>query len=1370
MDQQSIIKTHVEKPEKFKGSDFRRWQQKMLFYLTTLHVSNVLTDDSPSPPIGTTTAEGTTPPSEAQMAEHQRAVETWNTNEYNCRNYILNALDDSLYDIYSTMTTAREIWESLEKKYKTEVACSKKFVIGKFMNFKMVDTKSVLKQVEEIQVIAHDLEVEGMGINSNFLVGSIIEKLPPSWKNFKLYLKHLTDDMSFEQLVLRIRVEEDNRLNEKADANSLEPSANFVGEASTSRTKHNNKKGKQGSKNSSKDGKNHGPNKKNFKKNSGPCYVCGKIGHKAKDCRFRRGQGGNNGGNNRGNNGGNNGNNGGNSGGGNSGQANMVESPNQFVAVIQTNMVSNCVDWWIDTGATRHICNSRTMFSTYQKVSDSEPMFMGNGSTAKVEGKGKVKLQLTSEKELVLCDVLHVPEITKNLISGPILSNKGFKLVFESDKFVLTKGGMYVGKGYLSEGLFKVSVLPLYYGVETPNNDVTNINANAIMGTTSPSSMYMHDPSILWHSRLGHVNFRSIQRMAKLSMLPKCSLDKNIKCEVCVESKFTQHPHKSVEKSNEILGLIHSDLCDFRATPTRGGKNYYISFIDDCSKYCYIYLLNTKDEALNYFKNYKAEVENQLDKKIKILRSDRGGEYESKDFAEFCSLNGIIHQTTAPYTPQQNGVAERKNRTLKNMINSMLITSGAPHNLWGEACLAANTILNRIPHKKSDKSPYHLWKGRLPSYKRMKVWGCLAKVQVPLPKRTKLGPKTIDCIYLGPAMNSAAYRFLVYKSHVDEIHNQTIMESAEAEFFENTFPFKDKGKEVTYSRKRPLDDGLNDTIPDKSLQSNEENSSKVQEDNLEPRRSKRGKIAKDFGPDYMTYVVNKEPQTYKEAMDSSEAPYWKEAIKSEIDSIVQNNTWKLVDLPPGQKPIGHKWIFKKKFRPDGTIEKYKARLVAKGYRQKEGQDFFDTYSPVTRITSIRTLVAIASIHNLEIHQMDVKTAFLYGELDEEIYMNQPEGFVVKGQENKVCKLVRSLYGLKQAPKQWHEKFDNTLLSNGFRINECDKCVYVKQYKNAYVIICLYVDDMLIMGTNLDVINQTKKMLHSSFSMKDLGVVDVILGVRVQRRPDGYTLTQSHYIESVLKKFGHYDDKPVVTPFDASSHLKKNKGDTVAQLEYTQVLGSLMYIMNCTRPDLAYSVSRLSRYSHNPGKDHWYALVRVLRYLKHTMNYGLHYTKYPPVLEGYCDANWISNTSEAKSTSGYVFTLGGAAISWKSSKQTVNTRSTMEAEFVALDKAAEEAEWLKSFLEGIPLWPQPVTAIGIHCDSMAALTRAQSQIYNGKSRHIRRRHITIRDLLKNGIISISYIKSKENIADPLTKGLSREQVLFTSRGMGLKPTQ
>ncbi|KAL0365780.1 UNVERIFIED_CONTAM: Retrovirus-related Pol polyprotein from transposon TNT 1-94 [Sesamum radiatum] len=466
--------------------------------------------------------------------------------------------------------------------------------------------------------------------------------------------------------------------------------------------------------------------------------------------------------------------------------------------------------------------------------------------------------------------------------------------------------------------------------------------------------------------------------------------------------------------------------------------------------------------------------------------------------------------------------------------------------------------------------------------------------------------------------------------------------------------------------------------------------------------AKRAKIAKTFGPEFLTYVLENEPRTINEALSSPEAPFWKEAINSEIESIMQNHTWELMDLPPGSTPLGCKWILKRKYKADGSIDKYKARLVAKGFKQKEGLDFFDTYSPVTRITSIRVLIAIAALYDLEIHQMDVKTAFLNGELDEEIYMEQPEGFVVPGQEKKVCRLVKSLYGLKQAPKQWHEKFDRTMLSNGFKINECDKCVYVKSSHNSFIIVCLYVDDMLIMGSNRDVILTTKRMLTKHFDMKDMGLADVILGIKISKPSDGLALSQSHYIENILKKFKAYDSPPAKTPVDLNLHLAKNKGESEGQIEYSRIIGSLMYIMNCTRPDIAYAVNKLSRFTSNPSKNHWKGLIRVLRYLKYTSNYGLHYTRYPAVLEGYSDANWISDSKDTKSTSGYVFTIGGGAVSWKSSKQTCIARSTMESEFIALDKAGEEAEWLRNFLEDIPCWTKPVPAIMIHCDSQSAI--------------------------------------------------------------------
>lgn len=369
---------------------------------------------------------------------------------------------------------------------------------------------------------------------------------------------------------------------------------------------------------------------------------------------------------------------------------------------------------------------------------------------------------------------------------------------------------------------------------------------------------------------------------------------------------------------------------------------------------------------------------------------------------------------------------------------------------------------------------------------------------------------------------------------------------------------------------------------------------------------------------------------------------------------------------------------------------------------------------------------------------------------------------------KVCKLKKSLYGLKQAPKQWYMKFDHSLISNGFVVNASDTCVYSKVIGFDCVIICLYVDDMLILGTNISVVNETKTFLSSQFDMKDLGEVDVILGIKVRKTENGYSLCQSHYIEKVLKRFNYFDVDPVKTPYDPSKCLKKNKGTGISQPEYAKIIGSVMFLMNYTRPDIAYAVSRLSRYTHNPNNEHWDALYRLLQYLKGTLNWCLQFNKFPGVLEGYCDANWVSDNDEVSSTSGYVFTLGGCAISWKSSKQTCIARSTMEAEFIALELAGQEAEWLKNLLADIPLWKKQLVPVSIHCDSQAAIGIAKNSVYNGKKRHIRIRHGIVKQLLKNGVISLDYVRSENNLADPFTKGLPRKVVLESSRGMGLKP--
>ena len=393
-------------------------------------------------------------------------------------------------------------------------------------------------------------------------------------------------------------------------------------------------------------------------------------------------------------------------------------------------------------------------------------------------------------------------------------------------------------------------------------------------------------------------------------------------------------------------------------------------------------------------------------------------------------------------------------------------------------------------------------------------------------------------------------------------------------------------------------------------------------------------------------------------------------------------------------------MFKNKLKLDGSIDKYKARLVAKGFTQKKSIDYFYMYSPVSSITTIRILITLASIHNLVIHQMDVKTAFLNGDLDEEIYMKQPEGFIVKGQEHKVCKLVKSLYGLKQAPKQWHEKFDKEVLEYGFRINESEKCLYYKENIGGCVILCLYVDDILIFGTDLEIVKEVKSYLSKKFDMKDLGEAKVILGMEIEKIGSGISLSQSSTIEKMLKKFKFYADQPVSTPYDPHIHLKKNKGDPVSQLKYSQMIGSLLYLTNKCRPNTSYDVGRLSQYTQNPSKEHRTALERVFKYLRGSLDYSLYYKGFPSVVEGFSDVNWITDSLDIKSITGYIFSLGGAAISWGSKKQTIISRSKMEAELIALDRTCTEVEWIKSLLLDIPFLNKHIPAISLHCDNKA----------------------------------------------------------------------
>ena len=397
-----------------------------------------------------------------------------------------------------------------------------------------------------------------------------------------------------------------------------------------------------------------------------------------------------------------------------------------------------------------------------------------------------------------------------------------------------------------------------------------------------------------------------------------------------------------------------------------------------------------------------------------------------------------------------------------------------------------------------------------------------------------------------------------------------------------------------------------------------------------------------------------------------------------MNSMKSNGVWDLVELPNRARAIGCKWIFKTKRDSLGNIERYKARLVAKGFTQKEGIDYTETFSPVSKKDSLRIILALVAHFDLELEQMDVKTAFLNGDLEEEVYMKQPEGFSSSDGEHLVCKLKKSIYGLKQASRQWYFKFHGVISSFGFVENPMDQCIYQKVSGSKICFLVLYVDDILLATNDKGMLHEVKQFISKNFDMKDMGEASYVIGIKIHRdRPRGVLgLSQETYINKVLERFRMKDCSPSVAPIVKGDRLSlsqcpKNdfERESMKHIPYASAVGSLMYAQVCTRPDIAYAVGVLGRYQSNPGMDHWRAAKKVMRYLQRTKDYMLMY-KQTDILDviGYSDADFASCVDSRKSTSGYIFIMAGGAISWRSVKQTLTATSTMEAEFVSCFEA------------------------------------------------------------------------------------------------------
>lgn len=485
-------------------------------------------------------------------------------------------------------------------------------------------------------------------------------------------------------------------------------------------------------------------------------------------------------------------------------------------------------------------------------------------------------------------------------------------------------------------------------------------------------------------------------------------------------------------------------------------------------------------------------------------------------------------------------------------------------------------------------------------------------------------------------------------------------------------------------------------------------------------------------------------------------PRWTAAMNEEMKSLIKNNTWELVDSPPGKKIVGCRWVYTVKYNADGTIERFKARLVAKGYTQTYGVDYTDTFAPVAKVNTIRVLLSLAANMDWPLQQFDVKNAFLHGELTEEVYMELPPGCKTpEAYDKSVCKLKKALYGLKQSPRAWFGRFTKSMKEFGYSQSNADHTLFIKKHQGKITALIVYVDDMVVTGNDDEERKALQSYLSKEFEMKDLGPLKYFLGIEVSRSTKGIFLSQRKYTLDLLEETGMSACQPIDTPLDGGLKLFFEPNQVpVDKQRYQRLVGRLMYLAH-TRPDLAYALSVISQFMHNPGEQHMSAVMRILRYLKSAPGKGILFAKNENQqnVRVYTDADWAGSIDDRRSTSGYFTFVGGNLVTWRSKKQNVVARSSAEAEFRGMALGLCEALWLKLLLSDLGYPPK--LPILLYCDNKAACDIAHNPVQHDRTKHVEVDRFFIKEKLDEKILELPMIRSEDQLADILTKAVSSQ---------------
>ena len=1277
-------------------------------------------------------------------AENAKEIKTWISADKKARAKIILSISPSELKQIKNCITSNELWTKLESIYQSKGPARKASLLKRLTLTKMKEDDNAKSHLDQFFDAVDKLSEMDLIINDELLAIMLLYSLPDSFENFRCAIESRDELPTSETLRIKIKEESEARKGKSTDVQE---------DAMLTRRFNPRERGEQ------------------FKKTGQSfmykCYRCKKVGHKAVDCRSTVPE------------------------------AMSSELIEEAAFQGTTNPDNSVGKWCLDSGATSHMSAASENLESMVKV--SAKLSLASNAMAAIENMGDLRINVDDKKggrPVILQKMLHVPDLRTNLMSVAKITDNGNEVIFKKEKAYVLNSEKDVIAVADRQG-------DLYFVKET--------RESASVADPKSKSKLME-----WHERLGHVNETSLRSMANENLVLGMKLPKNQEmgiCEICIKGKQAQTPFKnSQRKSKELLEIVHTDICGPMRTKSIGGAQYFAVFIDDLSRWCEVHFLAKKSDVFGAFKKYASHAENITGKKIKFLQSDNGTEYLTNEFEEYLNLHGIQRRLTVPHTPEQNGVAERKNRSLVETTRCLLLQSKLQPRFWAEAINTANYIRNRCPSRTLDgETPYKCWTGRRPSVSHCRPFGTMALALNKDPKKGKFQSRSKECYLLGYSVETKAYRLW-------SIDDQKTIRSRDVKFLDKFHTSSENFEELV------SDTASTDQV-EKVVNEPEHND----DDNIDhptnhinlrkgpgrPRVIRNGRPGRprmepnmvaveaeavDIQQEAEAVNIQQEanfthavdPVNLKDAMEGPDLNEWTEAVVEEYKAHMENGTWDIVDLPSDKKPIGTRFVFKTKLDKDGNIDRRKARLVAKGFTQIPGTDFQDTFAPVIRSSSIRLMMAISVEFDLIVHQMDVVTAFLNGEVEEELYMEVPEklplmlekmvtqkldpkvrsiaekwlGNFGDGNE-KTCRVRKAIYGLRQSGRQWYRKLDSELKKLGLTSSKADPCLYTMKKETRTILLAVYVDDIIIATNNIEQMNELKQNLVRTFKMKDMGPLSYCLGIEFKQdiRRKTISMSQTKYTKEVILRFGMENSKPTKTPLDGSVKLKKAESEEVndENLPYQNLIGSLMYLAVSTRPDISYAVSALSQFNTNYGKEHWNAAKRVLRYLNGTSEYKLVYKPTKKMLEGFVDADWAGCSDDRRSYTGYAFILAGAAVSWEAKKQRTVALSTTEAEYMALAEGSKEAIYLRSFLQELEM---EVPKVVLFNDNQGAGELVKNPIFHSRTKHTDIRHHFIRDAYEQQKIEPKYMRTEDMTADILTKALFAPKHLVCVKSLGI----